>query len=110
MYNGVLKRCACESQGGHRGEIRQRGSEGKPNPSPSQKHPKADYLLQRERKGARVELNGWASGERRGREQAISIDAILAQSSDLIFDLLQQSRQKAPEKCRRTIWQSAAGG
>lgn len=49
-------------------------------------------------------------GERRGRERAISIDAILAQSSDLIFDLLQQSRQKAPEKCRRTIWQSAAGG
>lgn len=44
------------------------------------------------------------------RERAISIDAILAQSSDLIFDLLQQSRQKAPEKCRRTIWQSAAGG
>lgn len=61
MYNGVLKRYACESQGGHRGEIRQRGSGGKPNPSPSQKHPKADYLLQRERKGERVELNGWAS-------------------------------------------------
>lgn len=50
LYDGVLKSCACERQGGHRGEIRLRGSEGKPNPSPSQKHPKADYLLQWERK------------------------------------------------------------
>lgn len=72
MYNGVLKRCACESQGGHRGEIRQRGSEGKPNPSPSQKHPKADYLLQRERKGARVGLNGWALGDGEGESEQLA--------------------------------------
>lgn len=56
MYDGVLKSCACKRRGGHRGEIRLRGSEGKPNPSPSQKHPKADYLLQWVRK----------EGERRG--------------------------------------------
>lgn len=72
MYNGVLKRCACESQGGHRGEIRQRGSEGKPNPSPSQKHPKADYLLQRERTGERVELNGCALGDGEGESEQLA--------------------------------------
>ena len=55
MYDGVLKSCARERRGGHRGEIRLRGSEGKPNPSPSQKHPKADYLLQWERKRGREE-------------------------------------------------------
>lgn len=33
----------------------------------------------------------------RERMRAISIDAILAQSSDLIFDLLQQSCQISPE-------------
>lgn len=48
--------------------------------------------------------------EREKSESAISIDAILAQPSDLIFDLLQESCQIWPEKCRRTIWQSAAGG
>lgn len=102
MYDGVLK-----SHGGHRGEIRLRGSEGKPNPSPSQKHPKADYLLQWVRTGA------GGAVESRGREggvRAISMDEILAQSSDLIFDLLRQSCQISPERCRRTIWQSAAGG
>lgn len=55
MYDGVLKSCAWERRGGHRGEIKLRGSEGKPNPSPSQKHPKADYLLQWERKRGRKE-------------------------------------------------------
>ena len=64
-YDGVLKSCAWERRGGHRGEIRLRGSEGKPNPSPSQKHPKADYLLQWEREereeGRREEWGGgWA--------------------------------------------------
>lgn len=114
MYDGVLKSCACRRRGGHRGEIRLRGSEGKPNPSPSQKHPKADYLLQWERKRGMKEKerrrgawDGWGSRE---RERAISIDAILAQSSDLIFDLLRESCQIWPEKHRRTIWQSAAGG
>ena len=74
-YDGMLKSCAWERRDGHRGEIRLRGSEGKPNPSPSQKHPKTDYLLQQQRRRGRTE-----------RER--SIDAILAQSSDLIFDLL----------------------
>lgn len=66
MYDGVLKR-----QGGHRGEIRLRGSEGKPNPSPSQKHPKADYLLQRVRTGERGKWGGGveSSGREGEREQ-----------------------------------------
>lgn len=72
MYNGVLKRCACESQGGHRGEIRQRGSEGKPNPSPSQKHPKADYLLRRERKREEGGVNGWASEDGEGESEQLA--------------------------------------
>lgn len=114
MYDGVLKSCACKRRGGHRGEIRLRGSEGRPNPSPSQKHPKADYLLQWKRKTGRKEREEQRSWMDEGaeieRERAISIYAILAQSSDLIFDLLQQSCQILPEKCRRTIWQSAAGG
>lgn len=55
MSDGVLKSCAWERRGGHRGEIRLRGSEGKPNPSPSQKHPKADYVLEWERKRGRKE-------------------------------------------------------
>lgn len=53
MYDGVLKSCAYKRRGGHRGEIRLRGNEGKPNPSPLQKHPKADYLLQWDRKRGR---------------------------------------------------------
>lgn len=116
MYDGVLKSCAWERRGGHRGEIRLRGSEGKPNPSPSQKHPKADYLLQweRRREGGRRAREEHRSmrwmREQRKRGRAISIDAILAQSSDLIFDLLRESCQILPEKRRRTIWQSAAGG
>lgn len=73
MYDGVLKSCACKRRGGHRGEIRLRGSEGKPNPSPSQKHPQADYLLQRERKSGRKEREksggaGWMR-EKRERER-----------------------------------------
>ena len=52
----MLKSFAWERQVGHRGEIRLRGNEGKPNPSPSQKHPKADYLLQ------------WGEGEREEHE------------------------------------------
>lgn len=48
-------------------------------------------------------------GERK-RDRAISIDEILAQSSDLIFDLLLESCQISSEKYRPTIWQSAAGG
>lgn len=105
--------CACGGAG-HWGEIRLRGSEGKPNPSPSQKHPKADYLLQWEKKRGRRRERGQESvrwmRERAERERAISIDAILAQSSDLIFDLLQEPCQISPEKRRRAIWQSAAGG
>lgn len=61
MYDGVLR-----SHGGHRGEIRLRGSEGKPNPSPSQKHPKADYLLQWVRTGAGGGEGGVESSEREG--------------------------------------------
>lgn len=61
----------------------------------------------RERRAEEHEIDEGAEEE---RERAISIDAILAQSSDLIFDLLQESCQILPEKCRRTIWQSAAGG
>lgn len=62
VYDGVLKSCALERRGGHRGEIRLRGSGGKPNPSPSQKHPKADYLLQWERKRGRKERGGGGRG------------------------------------------------
>lgn len=62
VYDGVLKSCAWERRGGHRGEIRLRGSGGKPNPSPSQKHPKADYLLQWERKRGRKERGGVGRG------------------------------------------------
>lgn len=65
MYDGVLKR-----QGGHRGEIRLRGSEGKPNPSPSQKHPKADYLLQRVRTEERGGERGRGERVAGGRESA----------------------------------------
>lgn len=68
-----------------------------------------DEREEREREREEQRSMRWMR-EQRKRERAISIDAILAQSSDLIFDLLQESCQISPEKRRRTIWQSAAGG
>lgn len=63
--------------------------------------------MRRERESE--EQRRWMREERK-RDRAISIDEILAQSSDLIFDLLLESCQISSEKYRPTIWQSAAGG